>query len=529
MPQAPTALTSTRQKINHFANMLWNADDKTMRWVLGILIIVLAVFNFARDLNNPNHAFWDESYYLTSAQRYVEGKAQYASHPPLGFMFMDLGIKATGANKNLDTHFLGDIKKLDSRVVPKGYDFTGIRLPAAIFSVISALLFYLIMLRLNGEAFEAFVFSLMYVFENSYLVHFRAAHLDPYQFTFTMGSILVWLYTFAREPKRPILTYGLFGLLCGLSFMVKVNSLVMLTLGGLSLVRMLWLDRNRSTLLKVLARGSAIAVTFTAMVALVFTLHVVLNPNAPDPKTEAGRKDLFYMGQVYKDYLGGKRPLSPAVVWDASAGYYNYMKHDFTGEIKSEPNGSQPVLWPVMSRAINYRWDYDGKRTAYTQMVGNPFNWGLAIVGIIAACVLVARRRVFKPEDADSLDHDRLEALLAMYMIFWWFHVWLGTQRVMYIYHYFIGLGLSFMLVALSFKIIARHVKFIDKHRFSILCALSLLIAGTYLFYAPLTYHQFMTKAQCEMRNIPVKLVVCQPAPKKPAKPEATSAPGQSL
>lgn len=282
------------QKAKGFADRLWNADDQTLRWMLGILIIVLACFNFVRDLNNPNHAFWDESYYLTTTQRYEEGKAQYASHPPLGFMFMDAGVKAgklLGINKNIDTHFLGDVKKIDSRVVPKGYDFTPIRMPSALFAVISALLFYLIILRLNGEAFEAFVFSLLFVFENAYIVHFRAAHLDSYQFTFTLGSILVWLYTFGREPKRPLLTYAAFGLLCGLSFMVKVNSLVMLLLGALSLGRALWMDHSRPNWLRQFWRGSSIAGAFLAVVALFFTLHVVFNPNAPDTSTKAGARD----------------------------------------------------------------------------------------------------------------------------------------------------------------------------------------------------------------------------------------------
>jgi dolichyl-phosphate-mannose--protein O-mannosyl transferase len=109
-----------------------------------------------------------------------------------------------------------------------------------------------------------------------------------------------------------------------------------------------------------------------------------------------------------------------------------------------------------------------------------------------------------------------------MYMLFWWFHVWLGTQRVMYIYHYFIGLSMSFFLVALCFKIVSRRVPFIARHRFSILCATSLAIAGTYLFYSPLTYHYPLTKPECEMRNVPVTVVICQPVKKK--KPEAAVA-----
>jgi len=512
-----TALPSDRLK--SFLDSLWNADEKTLRWVLGVLILILACFNFVRDLNNPSHAFWDESYYLTSAQRYVEGTAQYASHPPLGFMFMKLGIVTDPVNKNVDTHFLADIKKLDTRVVPKQYDFTPIRMPAALFSVVSALLFYLILLKLNGEPFEAFVFSLMYVFENAYIVHFRAAHLDPYQFTFTIGSILVWLYTFGREPKRPLLTYGLFGLLCGLSFMVKVNSLLILLLAGLSLLRMLWMERTRDAVIKAIARGMATAGAFVAAVALVFSLHVVLNPNAPDPNTDAGRKDLHYMPQGYQDFLHHKRGLDSQVVWDATSGYYQYMKHDFTGEIKYEPNGSRTALWPFMSRVINYRWDFDGKRTAYTQMIGNPVNWGLGIIGVVAACVLIFRRRVFRPDDVDAQDYGRLEALLVMYLFFWFFHIYLGTQRVMYIYHYFIGLSLSFFLFALSFRIMARQVKFIDKHRFTILCGLSLLIAGAYLYYAPLTYHQFITRDKCEAYNWPTKVIVCQPIRKPAPKP----------
>jgi len=115
------------------------------------------------------------------------------------------------------------------------------------------------------------------------------------------------------------------------------------------------------------------------------------------------------------------------------------------------------------------------------------------------------------------MDFDRLEALFAMFMFFWVFHIYLGIHRVMYIYHYFIGLALSFFLVALCFKIVARQVPIIEKHRFGILCAMSVIIAASYLFYAPLTYHQYMTRAECGWRNFPVTLVVCQPVKKKPA------------
>ncbi|MDI7775048.1 phospholipid carrier-dependent glycosyltransferase [Asticcacaulis sp. EMRT-3] len=524
MPAAPGAPnTQPAQNVRTFLDRLWNADDKMLRWLLGLLIVVLACFNFLRDLNNPNHAFWDESYYLTSMQRYVEGTAQYASHPPLAFMFMDASLKLSGANHQLNLHPLAEVKKIDTRVVPAGYDFTFIRLPAALFAVVGALLFYLIILRLANEPFEAFVFSLLFVFENAYIVHFRAAQLDSYQMTFTLGSVLVWLYTFGREPKRPLLTYLGFGVLCGLSFMCKVNSVVMLFLGALSLLRALWMEQTRANFLRQFARGWVVLGGFFAVVVLIFSLHVVFNPNAPDPNTEAGKRDLHYMDQVYQDYLHHKRGLSPTVIWHATTGYYAYMKHDFTGEVKTEPNGSQPILWPFMAKVINYRWDFDGKRTAYTQMVGNPVNWGLGLIGIIGAAILVARRRFRNESPEDRRDLDLLEPLLAMYAVFMGVHIYLGLQRVMYIYHYFIGLGLSFMMVPLVFRLVARRFSFIDRHRFTILCAISLLIAGSYLFYAPLTYHQPMTRQACEARNFPVRLVVCQPVKTPHALPKPAS------
>ncbi len=514
-PSADLNRTSYSGALRGFADKLWNADDQTLRWVLGALVLALACFNFLRDLNNPNHAFWDESYYLTTTQRYIEHKAQYASHPPLGFMFMYAGTQAVGRNDHVDTHLLGDVKKIDSRVLAKGYDFTGIRIPAALFAVLSCMLFYLIMLKLSNEAFDAFVFTLLFVFENAFIVHFRAAHLDSYQMTFTLGSILVWLHTFAREPKRPLLTYAAFGLLCGLSFMVKVNSLVVLSLGGFSLLRMLWMDRTRETLLRVLARGSAIGATFIAVVVAIFCLHTVLNPMSPDPNTEAGKRDLLYMSPAYKAWLNHTAPLTPTVFIDSAKGYYDYMKHDFDYEVKAEKNGSQPIEWPFMSRTINYRWDFDGKRTAYVQMVGNPVNWGLGIIAIVGAAVLILRRRSWKDTDLDGRDMDLLEVLFAMYIIFWWFHIYLGTQRVMYIYHYFIGLALSFFLVPLVFKLTARRIPLVAKHRFSILCGISMLIAAGFLFFSPLTYHYYLTRSECEMRNMPVTTVICQPI-KKP-------------
>ena len=187
-----------------------------------------------------------------------------------------------------------------------------------------------------------------------------------------------------------------------------------------------------------------------------------------------------------------------------------------------------PVEWPFMVRVINYRWDFDGHRTAYTQMVGNPVNWALAFIAIVGAAVLIALRKNRGDTGLEGEDYNRLEAVFAMYMVFWVLHIYLGTQRVMYIYHYFIGLALSFFLVPLVFKIVARKWPLLDKNRFGVLCGLTILIALSFLWIAPLTFHQYLTRQECEAKNIPITLVICQPIKKDTSSAPASTSPSSS-
>lgn len=495
--------------------VLWR--DRPLRWILGLAVIGLAIFNFARDLNDPPYAFWDESYYVTAIQRYEEGTAQYASHPPLGFMLITAGRHIVGDAKAVDSHELALIKKIDTRKIPEGYSFTGVRLMAGLFGALGGLFFYLICLNLTREAFSAFIFSLLYLFENAFIVHFRAAHLDPFQITFALAAIWVWLVAFQNPRRDRIRHVALFGLLIGLSFMVKVNTLVLLALPGLTVLSDLWRARGAGLVhvfMNGAMKGVAMVGAFIGIVAAVFVLHTVLNPNAPDFESDSGRKDGKYMSAPYKAWLEDKGPLTPTVIWDATNGYFAYMNNDFTGIVKTEKNGSMPALWPVMSKTINYRWDSYNNRTSYVQMVGNVFSWALGLLAVIAALALVMQRHFQKKDWLDTREMDVMAAVLAMWLIFMGVHIWLGTQRVMYIYHYFAGLALSYMLIPLLYMVLKSRFKRFDLYKDM---ALGGVCAGTalcFIWFSPLTYHQPITRGQCEARNMPFKVVVCQPKPK---------------
>ena len=524
-------------QINHSIKSMLEKDltPRQMAIIMGLIVILLSSLVFLRDIDHPKQAFWDESYYVTAAERMVRDQHQYASHPPLGFMLMDIGISVTGSNKNIDTSSLSGVKKLnETHKLPKNYDFLGIRIMAGLFSVLGAYLFFLILNHILNQPFEAFLFSLLFIFENAFVVHFRGAHLDPYQMGFILAALYLFFKGFGAIPKKPLLHAASLGGLVGLGFMVKTNALLFLALGLIILARRLWDERTWTGLRHCLTQGLTILGGFFFVVGLIFTLQGTSNPHPLPIGSEARNSYERTMGAQTKSYLDGKTPLSPEVIWDSTKGYIAYMKNDYTGIIAHEANGSETWRWPFMHRIINYRWDHDGQRTAYVQMVGNPINWAIGFIASLAALVLILWRRLsIVPPLMTALsrqpilgkwmsygrsfnvqDMNRLEAVMTMYLIYWGIHIYIGTQRVMYIYHYFLALILVFFMSALVFKILFDRFENLKAFRFNTALVMALLIGAGFIFYSPLTFHKPLTREQCELRNIPFTAVICQPKAK---------------
>jgi dolichyl-phosphate-mannose-protein mannosyltransferase len=97
-------------------------------------------------------------------------------------------------------------------------------------------------------------------------------------------------------------------------------------------------------------------------------------------------------------------------------------------------------------------------------------------------------------------------------------HIYLGTQRVMYVYHYFIALILSFFILALVFKIACDSFDVLGRQKVNILTGVSVCVALGFSLYAPFSYHQPLTRQDCEARNWPMPVISCMP----PQRPEKT-------
>lgn len=494
------------------------------------VVALVAWANFMVGLATPAGTIWDESYYLTSTQRYLEGTAQFASHPPLGLMLIAAGERISGANRGIDDHGLALDKTVDGRSIPAGYAFAGPRLAPAAFGVLGAIAFFFLMRSLTGRIATALAFSNLYLFENAFIVQFRAAQLDSFQVTFAIAALLCFVKAMQRGERASLWLDLALGAACGLATMVKVNAMVLVVLGLIVVLRRMRLAKAGapSVLRGAIRDAATMAAGFLGVCAAVFALQVAIGPRAPDPATPAGAKDARYVTGAYDAYLHGRRGLSPAVVATAGADYARFMADDFKGVPRLDPNGSAPLSWPLGGGAINYRWDSDGVRTRYVQLAGNLAGGWIGLVSLIAAAVLAILPRPGRRSQADRLRRDLMVGLLVAYAAFMALHVYLGQMRVMYLYHYFIGLVLSFALAPLAFEEALSRWPAVRRADPLLQGGLIAALLASFLFYAPLSYNRPLDYPGCEARNLLRPVVACvRPLPGPGAAAAGPPAPGR--
>jgi dolichyl-phosphate-mannose--protein O-mannosyl transferase len=101
--------------------------------------------------------------------------------------------------------------------------------------------------------------------------------------------------------------------------------------------------------------------------------------------------------------------------------------------------------------------------------------------------------------------------LLLQYVIYMGVHVYLGSMRVMYLYHYFLALVISFVLVPLVVGEAAARWPQVKLRQDTVLSGIVVAIVASFAFYSPLSFHRPLTKPHCELRNVLQPIVRCQP------------------
>ena len=216
------------------------------------------------------------------------------------------------------------------------------------------------------------------------------------------------------------------------------------------------------------------------------------------------------MSPAYQAYLNGEKSLSPMVVFAAAQDYSRFMLADLKALPKNDPNGTRPLQWPLHVGTINYRWDSDGVRTAYVQLVGNLWGWLIAGIALVATAGLLILHW-WRPCPATNSERRALMLMLLLqYLVFMAAHAYLGTMRVMYLYHYFMALALAFCLVPLVLVEAAERWRILRPWQELQQAIIAVLLLISFAFYAPLTFHRPLTHAQCEWRNTVQHVVDCR-------------------
>jgi len=452
-------------------------ENKTFLYLSFLLL--LSFFTYFYKYWYPPKQFWDENYHIASAQKYIDGIMYMEPHPPLGKMFIALGEVLLNPNENIDKSYFNRTDYI--KHFPKGMSFVGYRFFPALFAWINVILFFLILKELVKDDLLAFIGSLLYVFDNAIITHSRAAMLESTQLFFIFGAI--WWFIKKYEEKKNFKDYLILGLWSGFALAVKANSAILLLLFFFWVLKELR-EGNKLNILKgTIAYGISSAFIFFG----VFYIHFALGQTMPKHKTYAASKE-------YKEIIKKGETANifnfPIMMRDNLKYMSDYQKGvPKLNLCKKGENGSLFIGWPLGIKAISYRWEKHGSQVQYIYLQGNPVTWMIGLVSVILSIILIGAVWIFK---APIRNRRIFEFITIFTIIYISYMIAVGQiPRVMYLYHYFIPLTISYILAVLMlYYLLEEYIKKRDKIVLGSLASIVAAVVFAWWFYSPFSYYK---------------------------------------
>ncbi len=461
-------------------------------------VTILAFLTYFYRYWDPPHVYWDENYHIASAQKYLHGVYFMEQHPPLGKLLIALGEKMFHPNAKTDQFISTDY----GNNFPEGFSFVGYRFFSALLGWWTAPLLFLIFYLLTKNPLTATLLDFLYIFDNALVVHLRGAMLEGPLMFFCALTILAFLLLLQRKnAKRWIfaLLCVFFGVSLGLVLTTKVLGLIMVLLVPVALWQ-LWPQGNRILAFLGIA-GISFLIVYVTIWQIHFSLGKTINPQLPD-------NGYYQASDQYKAILrqGASSSLVsfPVMLRDSLA----FVSHYNAGAprldlCKEDENGSPWYFWPLGARTISYRWETNdsGKTYRYLYLVPNPVVWWASFAAVLLAAGLLTGS-VFFPLKKPLRHPALLLTFLGMYVCY--MIAVSRIARVLYLYHYFIPLLFSFIILALIYD----EIHFIGKKIFTenaktiVLMVFAACVFLAFQFYRPLTYYEAINDAQFGLRNI---------------------------
>lgn len=193
-----------------------------------LFVVVVSWFTYFHNFEHPDRYFWDESYHVVTAQKYLNDTFYMAFHPPLGKMLIALGQHIYDPEAKND-HFLG-IHRAQS--YPDDFSIKGYRLVPALLGWLTAPLIFFIFLLLLKSPVQSMLLSFLYVFDNALIVHLRGAMLESAMLFFSMLTIVLFLLLIRKKDRKKTfhaLSF-LFGVSMACAMLVKVLAYILILL-----------------------------------------------------------------------------------------------------------------------------------------------------------------------------------------------------------------------------------------------------------------------------------------------------------
>lgn len=458
-------------------------------------VTVAAFFTYFYKYNEPAAEYWDESYHLTSAEKYLRGVFFLETHPPVGKFFLALGESIFQPNEGIDKTFLTLTDKLEDDV-PPGFSFFGYRFFPALFAFLNAPLFFLAFYMLSRSVAMSVLFTVPYIFDNALVVHFRGAMLDGIQVFFVLLAVLCFLIAFYRKQFdwKYVALAALFGIFVGLAAMTKENGLIVLVLGCVIAVKL----RNSK---KIAAAAAVCLAGFAVPVFFGWCIHFNLG-------THFATDDHYDMSPAAAAIVNRGEAGRLSNFWSLFYEANKYIWFDNKGvpeldEFDEDENGSWWYTWPVGGRSINYRWmTQDRKVYHYLYLQSNPVVWFSVLIAVALSGSMFLMR-TFGEHTFSSPDRALLlGGFLALYILYMAAMAWIMREQVMYLYHYFLALIFGFFLFALCTLEVRKflHWRIGFKTKTALLVVLSALIITSFVYFSPLTYYGPVTNQDVQSR-----------------------------
>ncbi|OLP19075.1 hypothetical protein BST81_07640 [Leptolyngbya sp. 'hensonii'] len=430
-------------------------DRRVLYSALGIFAIAL-LFRFWL-LGYVTFPVFDEVYFPTYAEEYLQGKAPWEGHPPLAKYFILLAILLLGKN------------------------VIGYRIASAITGAIIPVLVMGLAYRLTGRLRVAVLAGFFTLADGLFLVESRLGLINVFLVACGLVAQILLLVGLERQGQTRTLILCLSGLMLGASASVKWNGLGFFLMTALlaGLVWIIALLRPESLpRLGLLARFTELrwwqyllcfGVMPIGFYGLVWVPHILESPDYFAPQSVAE-----VLPQFWKTLVNAQIHM---IWWHNSTEVIPKA-----GAEPVHPYCSAVLSWPVLARGITYYFQLQGEQYQVINALGNPILWWLSTLAIGA--LSIAGLRQIQPATAFVLI-----GYAANYL------PWLIVKRCLFLYHYMSAAVFSFIALALVSDWLLRYPRW----RYLALTGIG-AIGLCYLYFLPIWLGLPISSAQFYQR-----------------------------